>query len=70
MCLEAMAPLRRQKSNHMRQLHRIAGGNPRAVEELLVELSSREYRLENAFDHKLLELDRRIHDAAAIVAAR
>lgn len=56
-------------ANQMRQLHRIAGGNPRAVEELLNELSSRGYRLENAFDRKLLELDRRIHNAAATVAA-
>lgn len=51
------------------QLHLIAGGNPRTLEELLIELSSREYRLENAFDRKLLELDRLIHNAAAIVAA-
>jgi hypothetical protein len=40
----------------MRQLHRIAGGNPRAAEELLIELSSREYRLEKGFGRKLLEL--------------
>jgi hypothetical protein len=24
-------------ANHMHQLHRIAGGNPRAVEELLID---------------------------------
>jgi fido (protein-threonine AMPylation protein) len=56
-------------ANQMRQLHRIAGGNTRAVEELLIELSAREYRLEKAFDRKLLELDRRIHNAATTVAA-
>lgn len=55
--------------SYTRQLHRIAGGNPRAIEELLVELSAREYRLENAFDRKLLGLDRRIHSAAEIIAA-
>lgn len=55
-------------ANHIRQLHRIVGGNPRAVEELLLELSSREYRLENMFDRRLLQLDRRIHNTTAIPA--
>jgi DNA-binding NarL/FixJ family response regulator len=55
-------------ANHIGQLHRLAGGNPRALEELLIELSSREYRLENTFDRRLLQLDRRIHNAAAIAA--
>jgi len=32
------APLERNfDRNQMRQLHRIAGGNPRAMEELLIE---------------------------------
>jgi hypothetical protein len=48
---------------HARQLHRLAKGNPRTLEELLVELSCREYRIEHAFDRKLLDLDRRIHRA-------
>ena len=52
------------------KLHRIARGNPRAVEELLIELSSRRYDLDDAFETKLLNLDRRIHYAAAMAAAQ
>lgn len=52
------------------ELHRLAKGNPRILEELLVELSSREYRLDEAFDRKLLDLDRRIHNAADLASAQ
>lgn len=51
-------------SNHVPVLHRMAKGNPRALEELLIELSTREYHLDNAFERNLLELDRRIHQIA------
>lgn len=44
--------------------------NPRVLEELLIELAAREYRLENSFGRKLLDLDRRIHNAAVITAAQ
>lgn len=52
--------------NHISQLHRLAKGNPRVLEELVIELASREYRLDGSFDRKLLDLDRRIHNAAAM----
>jgi len=47
-------------ANHIANLHRIARGNPRTLEELLIELSSRDYDLGDSFDRKLLDLDRRI----------
>jgi hypothetical protein len=50
------------------RLHRLAKGNPRVLEELLIELGSREYRLDESFDWKLLELDRRIHNVCSPVA--
>lgn len=56
--------------NHVSQLHRLAKGNPRVLEELVIELASREYRLDESFDRKLLDLDRRIHNAADMAAAQ
>ena len=56
--------------NRTSQLHRLSKGNPRVLEELLIELTSREYRLENSFGRKLLDLDRRIHNIASFTAAR
>jgi hypothetical protein len=56
--------------DHISQLHRLSKGNPRLLEELLIELAAREYRLENSFGRKLLDLDRRIHNAAVITAAQ
>jgi len=50
--------------DHISQLHRLSKGNPRVLEELLIELTSREYRLENSFGRRLLDLDRRIHNIA------
>ena len=47
---------------HNLELHRIAGGNPRALEELLIELAAREYKIDSSFGLNLLELDRRIHE--------
>jgi hypothetical protein len=54
--------------NHVSKLHRLAKGNPRILEELLIELGSRQYRLDESFDWKLLELDRRIHSVASLAA--
>jgi hypothetical protein len=51
-------------------LHRLSRGNPRALEELLIEMSSRDYHLDALFGRKLLELDRRIHSATTLAAAQ
>jgi hypothetical protein len=51
--------------NHISQLHRLSKGNPRVLEELVIELASREYRLDCSFHRKLLDLDRRIQNSIA-----
>lgn len=56
--------------NHTAALHRLSHGNPRALEELLIEVSSREYRLNARSGRKLLELDRRIHVATTLATAQ
>lgn len=56
--------------NHTPLLHRLSRGNPRVLEELLIELSSREYHLDALFGRKLLELDRRIHVATTLATAQ
>ena len=52
------------------QLHRMAKGNARVLEELLIELDGREYQLDESFDRRLLDLDRRIHNAANLASAQ
>jgi hypothetical protein len=51
------------------QLHRLSNGNPRVLGELLVELARREYRMDESFAHKLLDLDRRIHHIVNLAPA-
>jgi len=46
---------------HLDELHRMSGGNPRVLEELLMELASREYKMNGPCGLDLLDLDRRIH---------
>ena len=47
------------------ELHRMSGGNPRILEELLIELAAREYKIDDSFGLDLLDLDRRIHEVVA-----
>jgi hypothetical protein len=47
---------------HIGELHRMSGGNPRLLEELLIELAAREYRMDSDFGLNLLEIDRQIHE--------
>lgn len=63
-------PLLQLTRIHKSRLHRLAKGNPRVLEELLIELASREYQLDESFDRKLLDLDRRIHNAANLASAQ
>jgi hypothetical protein len=42
-------------------LHHLCRGNPRTLEELLVELATRRYRVSNSAGRHLLEIDREIH---------
>ena len=48
--------------SHAALLHRMSKGNPRILEELLIELSNRNYQMDSTFGRELLDLDRRIHE--------
>jgi hypothetical protein len=69
--LEAVAARNIQKDarEHFRELHRMSGGNPRILGELLIELAARKYKLDSSFDLNLLALDRDIHEFALAVKA-
>jgi hypothetical protein len=47
-------------SQHSGALYRISKGVPRVLEELLVELPARNYKIDSSFGLHLLELDRQI----------
>jgi hypothetical protein len=47
---------------HIGELHRMSGGNPRFLEALLIELAARDYRMDSDFGLNLLKLDRQIHE--------
>jgi hypothetical protein len=49
---------------HTAYLHQLSKGVPRTLEELLIELAARKYRIDSSFGRHLLELDRRIHEIA------
>ena len=51
------------------ELHRMSGANPRILEELLIELSAREYKIDSSFGLDLLDLDRRIHEVDVAIKA-
>jgi hypothetical protein len=40
----------------------MSSGNPRILEELLIELAARDYNIDSSFGPNLLDLDRRIHE--------
>jgi hypothetical protein len=49
---------------HSAYLHQLSKGVPRLLEELLIELATRKYKLDSSFGRHLLDLDRRIHEIA------
>jgi hypothetical protein len=49
---------------HAASLHQLSKGVPRTLEELLIELAARKYRMDSFSGRHLLELDRRIHEIA------
>lgn len=55
--------------SRIRKLHEMSGGNPRVLENLLIELTAREYKMDGVFGMRLLDLDRRIHEVTAETAA-
>jgi hypothetical protein len=50
---------------HSVELYRISRGVPRMIEELLVELAARNYKMGGSFGLHLLELDRQIRELTA-----
>jgi predicted ATPase len=56
---------------HMRQIYRLSKGVPRILEEFIIELAEREYKMDTSFGMHLLDLDRRIQEIyLALQAAR
>jgi hypothetical protein len=61
--LEAIAEgnIQPDAAEHLDELHRMSEGNPRVLEQLLMELASHEYKMDGVCGLELLGLDRRIH---------
>lgn len=53
--------------DHAARLHSMSHGNARILEELLIELATREYKMETSFGSRLLDLDRRIREITTSV---
>jgi hypothetical protein len=47
---------------HIREIYRLSKGVPRILEEFLIELAAREYKMNTLFGIHLLDLDRRIQE--------
>lgn len=54
---------------HIDKLYQMSGGNPRILEELLIELGARKYKIDSSFGLDLLNLDRRIHEIGLSIKA-
>lgn len=52
--------IQQDAAEHIATIHRLSRGNPRLLEELLIELSARHYEMDKPFGRQLLDLDRRI----------
>ena len=68
---EAVAQRRIQASTHTyaSELHRMSGGSPRIVTELLMRLAARRYKINSSRGLNLLDLDRRIHEIDVSIKA-
>jgi hypothetical protein len=54
---------------YARNLYAMSEGNPRILEELLIELAAREYKMDSSFGLDLLALDREIHEVDLAIKA-
>jgi DNA polymerase III delta prime subunit len=61
--------IRSDAISHLTALYRLSKGNPRVLEELLVELAARDYRMDTSFGQSLLALDQRIQEFETRLAA-
>ena len=68
---EAVAQRRIQASAraYASELHRMSGGSPRIVTELLMQLAARRYEINSSRGLSLLDLDRRIHEIDVSIKA-
>jgi hypothetical protein len=62
--------IRSDALNHVSALFNLSKGNPRLLEELLIELSAREYKMETSFGRCLLALDQRIQEFETDLASQ
>ena len=60
----ALENIQSDARRHITQLYRLSRDNLRILEEILMELSAREYRMDKSFGLHLLDLDRRIQEFA------
>jgi len=58
----ALGNIQTNAREHIKQLSHMSKGNPRILEELLIELAAREYKIDSTFGLHLIDLDRRIHE--------
>lgn len=58
----ALGNIQSEAREHTAELHRLSKGVPRILEEFLIELSARKYKMGTAFGMHLLDLDRRIQE--------
>jgi hypothetical protein len=55
---------------HIADLHRLSRGEPRRLEELLLELAARRYEINSPAGWRLLEIDRRIQEIALMTPGK
>jgi hypothetical protein len=60
----AQSNIQTNAREHSAYLHHLCKGIPRVLEELLLELAAKEYKIDSSFGRHLLELDRRIREIA------
>lgn len=66
----AQSNIQADAREHIAYLHHLSKGVPRILEELLIELAARKYKIDSSFGRHLIELDRRIHEIAEASAKR
>jgi hypothetical protein len=58
----AQGNIQEDAREHVNELHQVSGGNPRILEELLIEMGQRKYNIGSSSGLNLLNLDRRIQE--------
>lgn len=58
----SLGNIQAEARNYVSQIYRLSKGVPRILEELLIEMAARKYKMNTAFGTHLLDLDRRIQE--------